>query len=129
MTSQNEADELSRLRETVTKTKADLATLEAKLNEVEDARLRALHEDFRLPNTEALIARLRRVTGDAKESSPALTAAVKAAIRADIAAGMPDEEIIKKYRISRRVLGGLRSRLPKAPSQTPATHTRAANAT
>ena len=84
---------------------------------MEDARLLALPREFGLADTKTLIARLRAVARGAKKSGPARSAADKAAIRADIAAKLPDEEILKKWGISARVLGGLRSQPPKAPSR------------
>ena len=97
MTTKDATAELARIRETLAKNEADHVTLKAKVRELEDARLLALPREFGLADTKTLIARLRAVARGAKKSGPARSAADKAAIRADIAAKLPDEEIYVNF--------------------------------
>ena len=110
MTTKIQSDEQSQLRADVAAKKAELAQLEEKLRESDNVRLSELHLQFDLPDTEALIARLRALlVSQKKTAAAAVTKEMKDAIRDKLAAKVPDEAILTEYGISKRVLGGIRS--------------------
>lgn len=115
ITTKDPSIDLPRLRDNVAKQRAELARCEAVLQESENTQLRELHRQFNLPDTHALIARLESVAGPATAGT-VVPAATKLAVRADIAAGLPNDAIIRKHGIPIRTVSGIRSFLNRTKS-------------
>lgn len=95
-------------RQTLAAKEADHAACKAEVDSMRDAILLVAHQEYGLPSIHALIDALHRVSRGVATDS-VVSAEVKAQVRIDLAAKLSDEEIMAKYTITRRVLGGIKA--------------------